>query len=108
MTAIGHARKAGAKDRASSGGVKITGGFADIVVASPAMDRILSLAKRAAASDIPVVLEGESGVGKEMIARAIQMESARRARPYVTVNCGAIPENHGLPVRGGHTRGRDP
>ena len=105
MTAIGHARKAGTKDRNSGGGAKITGGFADIVVASPAMDRILSLAKRAAASDIPVVLEGESGVGKEMIARAIQIESARRARPYVTVNCGAIPASLVESILFGHEKG---
>ena len=104
MTAIGHARKAGKKDRTAATG-KPAGGFSDIVVASPAMDRILSLAKRAAASDIPVVLEGESGVGKEMIARAIQMESARRARPYVTVNCGAIPASLVESILFGHEKG---
>lgn len=104
MTAIGHARKAGKPERAAQGG-KSSGGFDDIVVASPAMNRILSLAKRAAASDIPVVLEGESGVGKEMIARAIQLESARRSRPYVTVNCGAIPSSLVESILFGHEKG---
>ena len=104
MTAVGHARKAGKKERGGPSG-KSGGGFADIVVASSAMDRILSLAKRAAASDIPVVLEGESGVGKEMIARAIQMESARRSRPYVTVNCGAIPASLVESILFGHEKG---
>src|SRR5690606_39646774 len=46
-----------------------------------------------AGSQIPVLIEGESGVGKELIARAIQGESDRAGKPFVTVNCGAIPEN---------------
>ncbi len=51
--------------------------FDDIVSASPAMLRVLDLGRRAAQSNIPVVLEGESGVGKEMVARAIQSSSER-------------------------------
>ncbi len=50
-------------------------------------------ARRGAQSNIPILIEGESGVGKEMIARAIQGESERAGRPFVAVNCGAIPEN---------------
>lgn len=80
-------------------------GFGGIVAASPAMDRVLSLARRAAASGIPVVLEGESGVGKEMIARAVQAESARRSKPFVTVNCGAIPDNLVESILFGHEKG---
>jgi DNA-binding NtrC family response regulator len=80
-------------------------GFASIVAASPAMDRVVSLAQRAAASGIPVVLEGESGVGKEMVARAIQIESSRRSKPFVTVNCGAIPENLVESILFGHEKG---
>ncbi|WP_420407224.1 sigma-54-dependent transcriptional regulator [Hoeflea sp.] len=80
-------------------------GFGGVVAASPAMDRVLSLARRAAASGIPVVLEGESGVGKEMIARAIQAESARRNKPFVTVNCGAIPDNLVESILFGHEKG---
>tara|TARA_R110002020_G_scaffold316361_7_gene531516 strand:+ start:3180 stop:4775 length:1596 start_codon:yes stop_codon:yes gene_type:complete len=80
-------------------------GFKDIVAASPAMERVLSLGHRAAASTIPVVLEGESGVGKEMIAHAIQVESNRRNKPFVTVNCGAIPENLVESILFGHEKG---
>ena len=54
--------------RSRSGAV----GFEDVVSASPAMIRVIDLARRAAQSNIPIVLEGESGVGKEMVARAIQ------------------------------------
>lgn len=80
-------------------------GFGAVVAASPAMERVVSLAKRAAASTIPVVLEGESGVGKEMIARAIQNESARRSKPFITVNCGAIPDNLVESILFGHEKG---
>lgn len=80
-------------------------GFGGIVAASPSMERVISLARRAAGSGIPVVLEGESGVGKEMIARAIQAESARRGKPFVTVNCGAIPENLVESILFGHEKG---
>jgi len=65
-------------------------GLADIVSASPAMARVLDLAKRASHSTIPVVLEGEAGVGKEMIARAIHAGSDRATKPFVLLNCSAI------------------
>lgn len=80
-------------------------GFNGIVAASPAMERVISLGRRAAASTIPVVLEGESGVGKEMIAHAVQSESGRRNKPFVTVNCGAIPENLVESILFGHEKG---
>jgi DNA-binding NtrC family response regulator len=67
--------------------------FADLIAGSEAMTRVLELGKRAANSTMPVLIEGESGVGKELIARAIQGESDRKSGPFVTVNCGAIPEN---------------
>lgn len=80
-------------------------GFKDIVAASPEMERVISLGHRAAASTIPVVLEGESGVGKEMIAHAIQAEGLRRNKPFVTVNCGAIPEHLVESILFGHEKG---
>ena len=81
--------------------------FDDIVSASPEMLRVIELGRRAAQSNIPVVLEGESGVGKEMVARAIQAGSERAGKPFVTVNCGAIPHNLGpRPKR--RSRGRRP
>ena len=85
-------------------GLRLTQG-ADIVSASPSMERVMHLAQRAAASTIPVVIEGESGVGKEKIARAIQRASERRHKPFVTVNCGAIPDKLVESVLFGHERG---
>lgn len=80
-------------------------GFSDIVSASPAMLRVIELAQRAAQSNIPVVLEGESGVGKEMIARAIQSGGDRAGKPFITVNCGAIPHNLVESILFGHEKG---
>ena len=82
-----------------------TMGFNDIVSASPDMLRVIDLAQRAAQSSIPVVLEGESGVGKELIARAIQSGSDRAGKPFITVNCGAIPHNLVESVLFGHEKG---
>ena len=82
-----------------------TVGFDDIVSASPAMIRVLDLARRAAQSNIPIVLEGESGVGKEMVARAIQHASERASKPFITVNCGAIPHNLVESILFGHEKG---
>jgi DNA-binding NtrC family response regulator len=79
--------------------------FSDLVVRGNTMSRVISLGRRAAASNIPVLIEGESGVGKELIARAIQGESERVGRPFVTVNCGAIPENLVESTLFGHERG---
>ena len=79
--------------------------FGDLIIKSPNMDRIVDLGKRAASSSIPVLIEGESGVGKEMIARAIQGESDRAGKPFVTVNCGAIPENLVESILFGHEKG---
>ncbi|NWG45481.1 MAG: sigma-54-dependent Fis family transcriptional regulator [Alphaproteobacteria bacterium] len=83
------------------------GGFAidDLVAASPGMRGVLRLAQRAAQSNIPVLIGGESGVGKEMVARAIQSASDRSGRPFVTVNCGAIPENLVESILFGHEKG---
>jgi len=79
--------------------------FSDLIVRGQAMQRVIGLGRRAAASNIPVLIEGESGVGKELIARAIQGESERRGKPFVTVNCGAIPENLVESILFGHERG---
>ena len=79
--------------------------FKDIVTRSEDMGRIIRLGERAAKSSIPVLIEGESGVGKELIARAIQGESERRSKPFVTVNCGAIPENLVESILFGHEKG---
>lgn len=102
---IGNALKAARCSPGSSSSAGQNAGFDGIVAASPAMERVISLGRRAAASVIPVVLEGESGVGKEMIARAVQAESVRRSKPFVTVNCGAIPGNLVESILFGHEKG---
>ncbi len=77
----------------------------DIITRSPAMTPVLKAADKTAASDIPVLLEGESGVGKELMARAIHGSGERRARPFVAVNCGALPENLVESILFGHEKG---
>ena len=77
-------------------------GFADLIAGSAAMERVIELGKRAADSTIPVLIEGESGVGKELIARAIHGESVRKLKPFVTLNCGAVPENEIAKLLLGH------
>jgi DNA-binding NtrC family response regulator len=79
--------------------------FGDLVASSESMRRVVDLARRAAASSIPILIEGESGVGKELIARAIQGSGERAGKPMVTVNCGAIPENLVESILFGHERG---
>jgi DNA-binding NtrC family response regulator len=79
--------------------------FSDLVAAAPAMSNAMRLGKRGAQSNIPILIEGESGVGKEMIARAIQGESDRAGKAFVTVNCGAIPENLVESILFGHEKG---
>ncbi|MCL6706591.1 sigma-54 dependent transcriptional regulator [Pseudomonas sp. R2.Fl] len=64
--------------------------FADIVSASASMTRVVDLARRAVGTTIPVILEGESGVGKELVARAIHFSSDRSGKPFVSVNCSAV------------------
>lgn len=65
--------------------------FADIIYRSPQMKRVIEQAQRIAIRSIPVLIEGESGTGKELLARAIHRASPRAAKPFITVNCGAIP-----------------
>ncbi|MBI5068700.1 MAG: sigma 54-interacting transcriptional regulator [Deltaproteobacteria bacterium] len=75
------------------------------VVRSATMRRALDLAERVAAVDAPVLLTGESGSGKERVARHIHALSRRAAGPFVPVNCGAIPENLFESELFGHVRG---
>ena len=77
----------------------------DLTSKSEDMTRVIRLGERAAKSGIPVLLEGESGVGKELVARAIQGASDRRGRAFVTVNCGALPENLVESILFGHEKG---
>jgi len=77
----------------------------EIISASPNMERVKKIVSKAAKSNIPVLIEGESGVGKEMIARAIQGMSDRSSKSFVTVNCGALPETLAESILFGHEKG---
>ncbi|THD57045.1 MAG: sigma-54-dependent Fis family transcriptional regulator [Bradyrhizobium sp.] len=79
--------------------------FADIITRSEAMAGVLHTARKAAASTIPVLVEGESGVGKELFARAIHGSGERKSKPFVAVNCGAIPDNLVESILFGHEKG---
>ena len=79
--------------------------IADVITRSATMRPVLKAAEKAAGSVIPVLIEGECGVGKELIARAIHGSSARRAKPFVAVNCSAMPENLVESILFGHERG---
>jgi DNA-binding NtrC family response regulator len=79
--------------------------FADIVTRSETMAGVLRTAQKAASSTIPVLVEGESGVGKELFARAIHGSSERKSKPFVAVNCGAIPDNLVESILFGHEKG---
>jgi DNA-binding NtrC family response regulator len=79
--------------------------FRDLATKSEDMSRVIRLAERAAKSHIPVLIEGESGVGKEVLARAIQGSSDRKGKAFVTVNCGAIPDNLIESTLFGHEKG---
>ena len=79
--------------------------FNDLIGASPAMLMVKRLGERAAKSSIPILITGESGVGKEVISRAVHGSSERAGKPFVAVNCGAIPENLVESILFGHEKG---
>ena len=76
-----------------------------LIGASPAMQKIYKLVGQVARSDAAVLLIGESGTGKELVARAIYANSSRAARPYVAINCAAIPDALLESELFGHERG---
>ncbi len=65
---------------------------AAIITRNPAMEEVLAKARLVAAGDAAILIQGESGTGKELLARAIHNASPRRDRPFVAINCAAIPE----------------
>ena len=66
--------------------------FTAIIHRCAAMRRTVVMAHRFALRDVPVLIQGESGTGKELFARAIHQASSRNGKPFVAVNCGAIPQ----------------
>ena len=77
----------------------------DILTRSPQMENLLGQAKLVAATDASVFIQGESGSGKELLARAIHNASPRHDKSFVAINCGAIPENLLESELFGHTKG---
>jgi DNA-binding NtrC family response regulator len=64
-----------------------------MIVRDPAMQQVMTLADQVAGSDASILITGESGVGKEVVARYVHQKSRRATRPFISVNCAAIPEN---------------
>ncbi len=77
----------------------------NIVAVSPAMKEVLSLARRIAKTPWPVLIQGETGTGKELMARLIHLLSPRRDYPFIELNCAAIPENLFESELFGHEKG---
>jgi DNA-binding NtrC family response regulator len=78
-------------ERLSSGAAPESAGFTDIIHRSESMKRELAKARSVAVHNVPVLIEGESGTGKELLAKAIHQSSPRHDKPFIAVNCGAIP-----------------
>jgi len=79
--------------------------FEEIVGASPALTAVLSRVSKVAPSDSTVLISGETGTGKELVARAIHRRSPRASRPFVAVNCAAIPRDLIASELFGHEKG---
>lgn len=67
--------------------------FGNILGQCPLMEQVFATIRKVASSDVPVFVTGESGTGKELVAKAIHGMSMRKNRPFIPINCGAIPEN---------------
>ena len=70
-----------------------SGSLCRMLGVSPAMQKLFTLIRKVSCNDYPVLVSGESGTGKEMVAHAIHELSSRSSKPFVIINCGAIPEN---------------
>src|SRR6185369_10333089 len=79
--------------------------FGEIIGSCPAMQEVFKKVQKIATTDISVLITGETGTGKELIAREVHRRSARAKGPFVTINCGAIPENLLESELFGHVKG---
>jgi DNA-binding NtrC family response regulator len=80
-------------------------GFAGMISRNAAMNKLFSAIQRVAESDMPVFIQGESGVGKELVAKAIHDYGSRKAQPFVAINCGAISRDLIESALFGHEKG---
>jgi DNA-binding NtrC family response regulator len=80
-------------------------GFENNIGHSPVLMHVLESAARVAQTDVTVLIRGETGTGKELLAKAIHHNSSQRGRPFVTINCGAIPRDLLESELFGHVRG---
>jgi len=71
----------------------LSAAFSDIISQNPEMKRLIVKAEKIAVRDVPVLIMGDSGTGKELFAKAIHNSSLRKGKPFITVNCGAIPKD---------------
>ena len=85
--------------------VKSSGVLGELVGTTPEMQAVFALIERVASSNVSVLVTGESGTGKELVARALHDLSSRRTKPFVAVNCAAIPETLIESEIFGHERG---
>jgi DNA-binding NtrC family response regulator len=92
-----------ARDSGNAG--QPAGGGAKLIGSSPAISRLLEKVRQVARTGADVLIEAESGTGKELVARLIHLESARRDGPFVAVNCSAFPEHLLESELFGHVRG---
>ncbi len=79
--------------------------FGDLIGSAPAMQEIYRKVQKVAGTDISVLITGETGTGKELIAQEVHRRSNRAKGPFITINCGAIPENLLESELFGHVRG---
>ena len=83
----------------------VCAGLSSMVAADPASVRLMSVADRVARADVTVLINGPTGTGKEVLARFIHTRSARADKPFVAINCAAIPENMLEAMMFGHEKG---
>jgi transcriptional regulator with PAS, ATPase and Fis domain len=102
---LGLVRKASAVENAFPTSLDYKAGFEAIIGHSWALMQSLDIARRAAATNATLLIRGETGTGKELLAHAVHLNSQRRQNPFITINCGAIPKELLESELFGHVRG---